>query len=153
MHIAVNHGKILCACDLCGHLCTNQSQIRIHKKNKHTDIYDYVCHICSKQTKSKEFLRRHLARIHGEGELKFECDRCDRKFFDAYGLKTHAEAVHDKTTLYQCEECPKSFWLKNYLDTHIRLVHKKIRPHKCNMCEEAFPKRRDLVKHQTNNHH
>ena len=101
----------------------------MHKKNKHKDIYDYACHICSKQTKLREFLRFHLVKVQSEVELKFVNNCCDTKFFDDF----------QNNFVPTIEECPKRFWLKNYLDTRIRIVHKKILPHKYNMCEETFP--------------
>ena len=55
----------------------------------------YDCEICCKQFKRKGSLSRHLAGVHGQGELEvYKCDVCSKEFKQKSHLKTHLKNLH-----------------------------------------------------------
>ena len=151
-HLAVDHKILLYVCDRCGHASPSPTDLRIHKNRVHDKIYDYVCHICAKPKPTKLLLDQHMVIAHGQGERKFQCDKCDKRFVRNEHLRKHFETHHARSILYQCEQCPKTFWHKNYLHTHVRMIHDKIRPNKCDICQEGFYYKRDVVSHKKQVH-
>ena len=151
-HIAVDHKMIKYICDICGHASPSASRLKEHKNHVHDKIYDYVCHICAVPKPTKSRLDEHMITVHGQGERKFKCDKCDKCFSRKSILKHHFESHHAKKTLYQCEQCPKTFWMKSYLATHVKMIHENYRPHKCDICQQGFVYKRDVVGHKKHVH-
>ena len=55
----------------------------------------YDCEICCKQFKRKGSLSRHLAGVHGQGDLEvYKCDICSKEFKQKSHLKTHMKNLH-----------------------------------------------------------
>jgi len=151
-HFAVDHKILRYVCDKCGYASTTSVNLRSHKNHVHDKIYKYVCHICAQPKQTKLLLEEHMTISHGQGERKFQCDKCDKSFVRSFDLKHHFESHHAKKTLYQCEQCPKTFWMKSYLNTHVRMMHENYRPHKCDICQQGFVYKRDVVKHKKQIH-
>ena len=153
LHLVLEHRKLMYGCEICGWVTPIKTKLGPHKKRIHDKEFDFFCHICAKPLSCKNKLIVHLANVHGEGEKKFKCSECDKRFATNYALKRHFEYTHDTSTIYQCDQCLKTFQLKDYLTTHIRTVHKKYKPNKCDICDEAYLYKRDLIKHKANVHH
>ena len=82
---------------------SDQSAINAHYDTAHTDT-----------TRAKR------------GEGAYECDVCGKKFVVSNTLKRHLATVHGvgDVKTFQCELCPRVFSRKDVLYTHVRNVHK-----------------------------
>ena len=55
----------------------------------------HECEVCCKKFTEKAKVRRHLATIHGIGDVKtFQCDVCLRVFNRKDNLREHVKKVH-----------------------------------------------------------
>ena len=55
----------------------------------------HACDVCDKRLSSKQYLRHHLASVHGMGEVrKFQCDVCSRVFSQKSHLNRHMKQAH-----------------------------------------------------------
>lgn len=76
----------------------------------HVNPTDYLCSVCNKLMPNRRSYREHIARHQPESEKKFQCDRCDKRFFLAYDLRRHILSMHerDPNDVARCEECNKT---------------------------------------------
>ena len=78
-------------------------------------------------------------------ELKFLCDRCEKKFPFASDRDGHA-VQHENECKYRCKMCSKSFFMKGDLKKHEE-VHKNI-VSKCSLCDYETTDVQNLKAHQ-----
>ena len=102
----------------------------------------------------------HIARVH-EG-TEYKCEQCDKSYKDKQYLRKHVKRVHEegikikvkneiKVEIINCEFCEKAFNTKVKLRRHIKKVH-EIKNHdghkqKCDYCDLKFIEESDLVRH------
>ena len=116
------------------------------------------CHHCSffyrydevdpkAKRRSQKLLNQHMNDAHES--LKLPCDQCDKTFWTAQQLETHA-----KSHLYQqvghllsCSSCSYSCITSHRLTNHINAVHLGIRPLHCDQCTSSFPTTSGLKMH------
>ena len=119
---------------------------------KSETVKDYLCHICSKQSRSLAFLNCHIENVHGEG--CYQCDVCHKSFVSLNYLQTHKNRVHGKKR-FRCDQCSQIFKSSSNVRKHIRVVHEMAnkKPFVCHYCNSGFTQKfnRDehiRVKHQ-----
>ena len=86
----------------------------------------------------------HYLKVH------FYCEQCDQKFDDKKAILDHQEKVHDK--FFQCELCQKCFFDGGNLNSHKVTSHAKKsneekKKYYCDLCEFVTKERRSLVDH------
>lgn len=96
-------------------------------------------------------LKIHKKRVH-EGEKRYECKHCGKKFFTSHGLKLHTVGVHEmagvpKEKTHLCHLCGKSFAQSGNLWEHKNRVHLKVVRYTCHFCGMNFFHRNDVRKH------
>ncbi|XP_041969544.1 zinc finger protein 771-like isoform X3 [Aricia agestis] len=164
-------GRAYYACGTCGkHLSSAQTYL-FHRRI-HTDERPCVCHVCGKQFRTPNGLRRHLAETHERrrfhacalchrtfansqnlrahtrihtGEKPFVCAQCGKRFTQSGSLHAHARG-HSTLHPYRCAECGAQFKLRAGLARHA-LRHTGERPHACDACARAFRHRHELAAH------
>ena len=90
-------------CQICHVMFLDQSAINAHYDTAHTGTFQrakpgegaHACDVCDKRFSSKPYLRHHMAKSHGVGEVeKFQCDLCSRVFGHKSHLNRHIRQIH-----------------------------------------------------------
>ncbi|XP_028812863.1 zinc finger protein 408 isoform X2 [Denticeps clupeoides] len=79
-------------------------------------------------------------------ERRYECDQCDKRFFQMCHLKKH-KFTHSSLKPYLCTECGKNYSSQESFRAHL-LMHQGQRPFKCQQCDKSYGLKRDLKEHQ-----
>ncbi|XP_076826296.1 zinc finger protein 576.2 [Brachyhypopomus gauderio] len=69
------------------------AQLRVHKKEKHTQRKPHPCGECEESFNRPEQLEAHVARVHTAG--RYSCTTCGKSFGRESNLKAHQQ-THDK---------------------------------------------------------
>ncbi|XP_036216679.2 uncharacterized protein [Bactrocera oleae] len=109
----------------------------------------HVCHICSKQFRGNNDLRRHML-IHSD-ERPYKCEQCGNCYRQAVNLRNHINCAHTNQRQYACEQCPKMFAVKERLRLHMRL-HSGEKPYACPECDKRFARGGHLKQHVISHH-
>ena len=54
---------------------------------------------------------------------KFECEKCNRKFYQQEKLMQHLQVIHYKDLPYDCKECNEYFSSMEEMRTHLQRKH------------------------------
>ena len=93
---------------------------------EHSDAR-YECEVCGKKLVHNHHMKRHMATVHGIGDVKtFQCDICSRVFKEKSTLTKHLNTVHliGNVKNFQCDVCSRVFKRKDYLKDHLKNVHR-----------------------------
>ena len=118
----------------------------------------YSCNHCNEVFSAKRELMRHQAKKHknNDGERKYICDICSKRYKRQCGLDNHLQVDHgiDKETSLQklCSLCSKSFRGMHSLKGHIRRIHGNQENFICSDCGKYFKDKAYLKNHVTNVH-
>ena len=93
-------------CQLCHMTFHDQSAINAHYDVAHSRKTTrrakpgegtHECSVCDKTLSTKQWLRYHMATVHGVGDVKkFQCDICSRVFNTKGNLSYHIKNKHMK---------------------------------------------------------
>ena len=119
-------------CEVCSKCFSYEKHLKYHIRVVHEKRYLCRCPICSKTFTQKTHLQRHIRNKHEKES--FNCDLCNRSFYNGLKLKLHKASAHNKKTNFKCEICNFNFSYKNCLNVHIKNVHEQIREHVCAVC-------------------
>ncbi|XP_053954359.1 zinc finger protein 25 isoform X1 [Anastrepha ludens] len=139
------------ACDSAlttGELASVATALPATSANKRTRQL-YICHVCSKQFRGKNDLRRHML-IHSD-ERPYKCEQCGKCYRQAVNLRNHITSAHESHRQFSCPQCPKMFALKGRLRLHMRL-HSGEKPYACTQCEKRFARGGHLQQHIISHH-
>ena len=123
----------------------------------------FECHECDKRFSSKQYLRHHLATVHGIGEVpKFACDLCPRVYGQKSHLGRHMKRAHASErpwpppgeTIFECEVCDERFASKRLLRYHRSEEHGIGTAHRfrCDVCSRVYSQKSHLNRHMKNAH-
>ena len=131
---------------------------------------------------SKNGLKFHMTRLHGDGTKDFQCDKCEKAFTTSAQLTSHSKGVHEgirfpcdqcekvyifKPSLqehvkrahggaesykYECDECGKKFYEKKYVQTHKETLHEGKRAFQCTLCGNSYKRSTGLKNHMNSVH-
>ena len=72
---------------------------------------------------SGQSLKRHIQNIHLQ--LKpFQCDKCEKSFFNKERLNYHVLSEHEKVKPFQCQVCGYRVVTDGFLKLHMNLHEK-----------------------------
>ena len=124
LHIKEVHDKIRdFVCDTCGMAFTQKSSLLKHS-TVHTGLRAYKCDVCGKTYKTSSHLNTHKKIIH-EGRRDHICMYCGKAFGAAEDLKLHTTVVHLGIKKWKCEQCAMAYGQSHQLKSHMIRVHKK----------------------------
>ena len=155
-------------CSICGKEFRNFSVLREHTL-RHLGQSKYICERCGKKYYKKTHLMRHLRSDRDctkckyclitmadplerakheethEGELKYSCTVCDKRFRGRGPLNKHRR-IHSQDRSYVCDQCGATFIQSNHLKQHYR-THTGEKPFSCLVCGKAFAQSGTLYSH------
>ena len=174
------HNKMF-RCDECDKVFKKKTDLKNHKLCVHDNLKKFKSNQCDKSFSIQKYLTKHIFRIHQSiTENMFECDLCEKMFFNkdtlnihkrnvhaekysyckvcnkkfssTSNMKLHIDAVHLGVKRYQCKLCHESFSHSNVLKSHSKRVHEGTASYKCLICEKVFHLRSDLLLHIKRRH-
>nr|XP_006821056.1 PREDICTED: zinc finger protein 99-like [Saccoglossus kowalevskii] len=100
-HLCAIHDKLKFLCDICGKRYTSLLSMKLHRRTIHTEpnARPNKCHLCDKTFKTNRAVTLHVRSVH-EGERKYGCFRCEKRFFTNTKLKRHLETHKEQV---ECE--------------------------------------------------
>ena len=81
-------------CDYCEKSFQTPSDKKLHEKHVHLGIKDVKCDLCDFKTFSKEQLRAHTKRVHGNEEYFCDYPGCTKSYGIRENMYAHKKRVH-----------------------------------------------------------
>uniref|UniRef100_H2YQI8 C2H2-type domain-containing protein n=1 Tax=Ciona savignyi TaxID=51511 RepID=H2YQI8_CIOSA len=82
-----------------------------------------------------------------EGEKKYLCENCDRRFADPSNLQRHIRQQHVGARAHPCPECGKTFATSSGLKQH-QHIHSSVKPFTCEVCHKSYTQFSNLCRHK-----
>ncbi|XP_048003841.1 chorion transcription factor Cf2-like [Leguminivora glycinivorella] len=95
-----------------------------HIRTIHLEARPHKCQDCPFSFARRRELDAHRASKHGDGEMKYQCNVCQKKFFFNSALKFHVN-LHNR---FACTQCDTKFTDQNELDAHMSTHTKDLEP-------------------------
>lgn len=99
-------------CYVCHKSFKNERSLKSHQFPKKTNTQN-VCSTCNASFLYLSALTNH-EKMHIAGIKEYQCDICDKAFFDERALRVH-KVCHNEERPYVCDVCSKSFLRKGNL--------------------------------------
>jgi KRAB domain-containing zinc finger protein len=112
----------------------------------------YVCTVCSVVKEKQNTMHYHMKKH--EGNRSYECESCDKKFYQKYALDDHIKLHHSTEPLKEIkcpfDNCIQTFIKKEHCRIHIARNHlksdiekfiekkKDSKIHACLVCKREF---------------
>ena len=144
---AESHKKHIC--DQCAKEFSTKYGLTLHKKNKHDNVFKFICQICQKGFNQATQYRFHCA---NHLNVSFEkCLHCKKEFRSPGCLKKHLSVCkdnpdHQDVGKFVCHVCSASFSAKHSLSYHRQGKHQPPR-YQCKECPKAYAWRSSLRAH------
>ena len=128
-------------CFICNKKLANKYNLKVHMELVHEGVRNFGCVYCDKKFKTKAVLTVHIKAIHPKQDTpntkEYNCNECDKQFFQIRNLNNHIESFHRNSRNYECNLCDKKFSYSEGLRRHQRDIHSD-HTYKCNQCGKEF---------------
>ena len=116
------------ACDVCGKFYKSVRKLNEHKKTVHISQSEMknICNFCGYASSTASLLKSHIFRNHTERTRDFQCNLCEKAFYEVKMLNLHKKRVHEGLRNYICKICGKTFKQDHHLKNHTRGVHEGV---------------------------
>ncbi|KAL0280423.1 UNVERIFIED_CONTAM: hypothetical protein PYX00_001718 [Menopon gallinae] len=141
-HIRQHKGEYAYRCSVCNKGFVRKSVYKIHLQIHSGD--SLICHCCGRQFKNSANLSVHVKQC--SGDLKFSCNKCEKKFPIKSLLIRHVSLKHDSRYNFVCTICRKGFGKNSDLKTHLR-SHSDSKPYNCTKCNNSYKSLSNLNQH------
>lgn len=147
-HILLHLNKGLFMCKICSKTFKRKDYLTTHESLYHKEKTLFSCEICLKSFTQKVYLNRHLKRHEKSG--RYACNVCSNTFTYQYDLNRHLGTHIDKQEMkmFQCDRCPKMFKRKHDLNQHFRIQHSVKNLYQCEICFKKFNRKGVLTRHR-----
>lgn len=133
-------------CEFCGKKFRRRVNLVMHIK---THSRPHVCRVCDKRFAELKKLRKHVLAHEKAGNVKLQCELCEKIFFSEPALLSHCSSFHDVTKNYVCEICSKRFQHRSDYARH-KLTHEQ-KLFVCGLCNSRFTMllylKRHMIRH------
>ncbi|XP_032524536.2 zinc finger protein 723-like [Danaus plexippus] len=140
-------------CKECGKRCRGLYKLQVHEEKHKTKN---SCPKCGKSYTTKEFFDRHVNLcinnlidphpIRSSMVKSYSCEKCDKAYSTAGGLRVHNRFAHGNAKPHECKECGKQFTAPSYLKVHM-IKHTGEKNFKCDICHSKFVSKEALLYH------
>ena len=92
-------------CPQCNFEAVSHQGLKVHMKRKHTKVdstYPINCHICEKELKTSNDMKRHL-KTHSYKNANYKCEECDFVGRRKETMDVHVGQAHSEN--YECGLC------------------------------------------------
>jgi len=127
-------------CTVCDKWFKTKEYLTIHRKSHNHENF-YPCTQCEKRFSTRSARSRHM-NIHTE---KYMCTECGRCCLNTNDLAMHARS-HSREKPIECSVCGKRFTRPSCLLVHSR-IHGREKLYKCYVCDKAFSQCSNLHNH------
>jgi len=138
-------------CNECDYCCNSNSDLKRHKKHKHSNEKPFKCDECDYCCKSNSNLKRHKKQKH-LNEKPFKCDECDYCCKRNSSLKLHKKQKHSNEKPFKCNDCDYCCKSTSNLISHKKNKHSNEKPFKCNKCDYCCKVNSALTSHKKQKH-
>lgn len=136
-------------CNLCFSVFPSLSSKTNHMRNVHgklTESEMHKCKFCNRYFKHKNYLNRHITRVHPNENKKTHSKKSESK-----SSKTSSLQSKEDISLY-CEICKQFFTTRGNLQKHVKVKHKSVDNCMCDLCGEVFAIKYCLIRHMKYEH-
>jgi len=127
-------------------------------RNAKSGRKEYICAICNKHIKRKDYFARHIKKIHDGHTVK--CDLCETTCKKPFHLAYHRMMRHDIETkgytIYRCpvsSDCKFKTLNQSSMNKHVAIAHSEERTYGCEICGKMFKTELSVKKHVDQFHH
>nr|XP_014342108.1 PREDICTED: transcription factor IIIA [Latimeria chalumnae] len=107
------HKGYACEKEDCSFVGKTWTEYQKHLKDRHTE--KFICELCNKTFKRKDFLKQHQ-KTHDQHREVFRCphEGCGRTYTTTFNLQSHILSFHEERREYVCRQpgCGKAFAMK-----------------------------------------
>ncbi|KAL0808567.1 hypothetical protein ABMA28_013011 [Loxostege sticticalis] len=114
------------ACDQCDYKATFKHDLAKHLL-MHAGLKLYQCQMCASRYRTASGLSQHIHREHEGVPKRFQCELCEKGFFDRTKYSRHMDS-HNNIKRFECEVCHSSFTRRCYWKKHRLLKHNIVMP-------------------------
>ncbi|XP_063543810.1 zinc finger protein 846-like [Cydia strobilella] len=117
-HMQAAHGDVVTEyqCQYCDKKFAYAAYRTKHVRTIHLESRPHKCQDCPYSFARRRELHAHRATKHGDGEMKYQCTVCNKKFFFNTALKFHLN-LHNRHT---CTQCDAKFTSNENLEAHLK---------------------------------
>ena len=108
----------------------------------------FQCQDCEKTFSGRQGLWHHIKSKH-EG-VKYACNQCDYQATQQGHLRTHIQYKHEGVK-YACNQCDKQYTEQSKLIRHIQSLHEGVK-YTCNQCGKQYTDQGNLITHILSQH-
>ncbi|XP_017128676.1 zinc finger protein 2 homolog [Drosophila elegans] len=81
----------------------------------------HICEMCGKSFVRKALLTRHQRIHDEKEHRKYPCEFCDQKFYTKENMRDHLQRKHGNKNLLRCRKCGRIFSSRLSLSTHLTM--------------------------------
>lgn len=145
-HVKTIHVEGSFQCETCKKVFSSQQKLKSHVDTVHKMIKRFKCTKCPERF--TDYFRRyqHLVKIHGQAELEYKCNLCDKVYARRFMLSQHMKRDHLEERSVQCEICFSKFFARKELKMHM-VKHNGAKTFECTVCKKAYSRKKTLTEH------
>ncbi|XP_063390678.1 zinc finger protein 26-like [Cydia fagiglandana] len=145
-HIKTIHVEGSFQCDNCMKVFSSQQKLKSHVDTVHKMLKRFKCTKCPERFTAYFKRYQHLVEIHGQAELEYKCNVCDKVYRKKSMLSQHMKRDHLEERSVQCEICFSNFFSRKELNMHM-VKHNGARTFECAVCKKAYARKKTLTEH------
>ncbi|XP_063631878.1 gastrula zinc finger protein xFG20-1-like [Cydia splendana] len=146
MHMKTMHVEGTFQCETCKKVFSSHQKHKSHVDTVHKMIKRFKCTKCSERFTDYFKRHQHLVEKHGQAELQYKCNVCDKVYARRYMLSRHMKRDHLEERYFQCEICSNKFFAQRDLESHM-VKHTGARIFECAVCKKAYARKKTLTEH------